>query len=503
MVIKPATFAIRHLTKFAHSRERLIFWACLVILLAATALRFVALGRQSLWTDELFSVYWAKAGAGFMLAHLRDETNPPLYYLMLEAWMLVFGDGEAVVRLLSALLSALTVPVVYLLGKNAFGRRAGVIAALLYAFSYWHLYYAQETRGYALLNLSFALTLLCLQGVIAELRRGARPLEAALSQHGIGFLLAAVASAYNHYVSIVIFLAIGVTVTLIWWRPFAFDRRFFMCFTIIGASLAFLIGPTVVIAHAERHSANIAWIAQRPLGQTGEIILGLGMPYGGSGFQALLEGKEVILWAALLVYGAWKHRDGMPLFFVYLFPVIGFGILVLVDYLVSPILIRRTVMWISIPVYIGLAGAVSAVAQSSTRRLIIGIILMASLISASGYFVNSGAKEGEDWRSWVPEIDKLVSSQDLVILGSDTPATAFLYYHGANVPPLLRRWPANVTALDILDEHATGIRLISDGEIAIAPETHRPILFISMRCEVPIGLDRTKLKVLLRRSDCG
>jgi hypothetical protein len=80
-------------------------------------------------------------------------------------------------------------------------------------------------------------------------------------------------------------------------------------------------------------------------------------------------------------------------------------------------------MWISIPVYIGLAGSVSAVGQGSMRRLIIGIILLASLISASGYFVNS---RKEDWRSRVHEIAEDVSNQDLVILGHDTPAIAFL-----------------------------------------------------------------------------
>ena len=494
MVVKPATLAIWHPTNFANSRERLIFWACLIILLAATALRFVALGRQSFWTDELFSVYWAKAGSGFMLVHLWDETSPPLYYLVLEAWMLVFGDGEAAVRLLSALLSALTVPVVYLLGKNVFGRQAGVIAALLYAFSYWHLYYAQEARGYALLNLSIALALLWLQGVIAELRRGALPLEAAISQYGIGFLLAAVVSAYNHYVSIIAFVAIGVTVTLIWWRPFAFNRRFFMCFTVIGASSALLIAPTVFIAYAGSLSANIAWIARPSLRHV--VRIALGTPDGPRGFQVLSEGIEGILWAALLVYGAWKHRNSMSLFLVYLFPTIGFGVLVFVSF-ISPILLTRTAMWISIPVYIGLAGAVSAVGQGSMRRLIIGIILLASLISASGYFVNS---RKEDWRSRVHEIAEDVSNQDLVILGHDTPAIAFLYYQGTNALPLLRRWPGNVTTADILDEHATGIRPISDGEIAIAQGTRRPILFISRTCAVPIGFDPTK--VLFRPSDC-
>jgi mannosyltransferase len=455
------------------SRHDLVLCVSLLALLAATALRFIALGRQSLWTDELFSVYWARAGAGFMFAHFWNETNPPLYYLILEVWMRVFGDGEAAVRLLSALLSAITVPVVYLLGKNMFGRQAGSIAALLYALSYWNLYYAQEARGYALLYLTFALALQCVQGIVAELRRGTPPLSAALGGHGIGFLLAAVASAWIHYVSIVIFGALGATITLIWWRPFAFDRRFLTCFAIVGVSAALLIAPTMFIAVVGSHSADISWIARSSL--RGLAALAMGAPEEGGWFRRVSEGAAVILWAPLLVYGAWKHREGMPLFLAYLFPAIGFGILVFVSF-ISPILLNRTAMWISIPIYLGVAGAVSAVKHASARRLITGIILLSNLVSACGYFVYS---RKEPWRSQIPEIAARVSGQDLVILGRDTPAIAFLYYHGAGVLPVLRRWPANNTASDILDEHATGIRPISSDEITTALSAGRSIHFIS------------------------
>jgi hypothetical protein len=377
-----------------------------------------------------------------------------------------------------------------------FGRQAGGLTALLFATSYWHLKYAQEARGYALLNLSFTLALLCLLGIVAELRRGTQPLSAALGGYGIGFLLAAVACAYTSYVSIVIFGALGATMALIWWRPLAFDRRFLTCFAIVGASAALLIAPTFFIAVAESHSANISWIVRPSLRGLG--ALATGTPEVNGWLQAFPKGTAIILWAPLLVYGAWKHREGMPLFLAYLFPAIAFGILVFVSF-ISPILLNRTAMWISIPIYLGLAGAVQAVKHASARQLITGLILLSNLVLVGGYFLY-GAGE-EPYRSRIPEIAAKVSGQDLVVLGSDTPAIAFLYYHGEGVVPVLRRWPANLTAADTLDEHATGIRPISSDEITTALRGGRPILFISRKCTVPVDFDPTK--VLFRPPYCG
>ena len=67
---------------------------------------------------------------------------------MLAAWRAGFGDSEAALRGLSAVLGALTVPVLYALGRELFGRRVALLAAGLLALSPIHLYYSQEARQY-------------------------------------------------------------------------------------------------------------------------------------------------------------------------------------------------------------------------------------------------------------------------------------------------------------------------------------------------------------------
>jgi mannosyltransferase len=467
-----------------HPRHDLALYVTLLALFVATTLRFVALGRQSLWSDELFSVYWARAGVNFMFAHIWDETNPPVYYLLLQTWMGMLGDSEAAVRFLSAILSAITVPVVYLLGKEFFGKQAGVIAALLYALSYWHLYYAQEARSYALLNLSFALALKCLLSIVAKLRRDAPPLRAALSVQGLGFSLATVVLGYTHYVGIVIVAVLCATIMLIWWRQFAFDRRFLTCFAIVGASALPPLAPIVFMAIAESHSANLAWLAQPSLQEL--VVLALGTPDQSGWFRVFSQLTSLMLWTPLFACGAWKNRESPPLFPVYLLPPIGFVIVMFVGYCYTPILLNRTTMWISIPIYLGLAGGVSALKLANVKRAITGMILASSMVSASYYFFCTSK---DPWRSLIPEIAAKVSDQDLVVLGNGTPATAFLYYGGRGVIPLLRRWPTptDITATNILDERETNIHSISKGEITTAVNASRAIIFISKKCATPIS----------------
>jgi hypothetical protein len=381
--------------------------------------------------------------------------------------------------------SALTAPIVYLLGRNMFGKQAGVLAVLLSTISYWSLFYAQEARGYALLYLAFALALLCLHGIVAELRRGVGSRKAVLAAYGVGFVLAAVVCAWTHYASIVVLAALGLTVALIWWRPFGFDRRFLICFAIIGACAAVLLAPTVLLAGAESHDANISWIGRPTIRETTLILLGTPEVTEWVGdfqaFRRYSQAAAIVLWVPLLLYGAWRYRAGARFWLAYAFPVINFGVLLGVSF-ISPVLLNRTAMLAFVPLCLGIAGALTAVRFAPLRWLLIGIVLLANVGSAAGYFVYG---VNEPWRSRIPEITAGLSDNAVIILGSDTPATAFLYYGRKDLAPLLRRYPANITSSDKLDEEVTGIKPITDAEVTAAIRAGRQVLFLSRSCELP------------------
>lgn len=128
-----------------------------VIVLLGLFLRLWQIGDKSLWIDEAFSVWVAEQPIPDALAWLaRIDQHPPLYYLLLHFWLRM-GDDAATVRALSALLSALNVPVLYALGRRLWGPAVGLLAALILALSPFHLHLAQEARMYALLCLCVSL----------------------------------------------------------------------------------------------------------------------------------------------------------------------------------------------------------------------------------------------------------------------------------------------------------------------------------------------------------
>jgi hypothetical protein len=125
----------------------------LVALMALSAfMRSRYIGGQY-WMDEAITTGIALHKLSAIPGVLRHDGNPPLYYMMLHVWIQMFGDSETATHSLSLVFGVLTVPVGGWAGWSLFGRRAGIYAALLFAFNAWLTAYAQETRMYELMGL--------------------------------------------------------------------------------------------------------------------------------------------------------------------------------------------------------------------------------------------------------------------------------------------------------------------------------------------------------------
>ena len=488
--------ALPSVSRRALLRLDLGYTSLLSVLAFLAALRFVHIGGRSLWADELFSVFWAKGGAMHVISHAPDETNPPLYYLILNLWMRAFGESEGMVRLFSACVSAITIPLVYVLGNALFGRKAGIISALLFGLSQWHLYFAQEARVFALLNLVFVILMLSILGVTTRLREGSSATGALFSPPGIGILLSGIVACYLHYVAFLMLATIALAVALTWWRNFCFDRKYFSCFAIVGAAVGVLSAPAVALAFSQRHSPNATWMTFPSVTKFFGMIAGAPAwdraPEWVLGAVVLLSAATALVWAAIFSSGAWKHRRHPHFILVYLLPVLGFSLLTLTS-IVQPFLFPRTALWISIPVYLGLGGAVTAFRHESVRNIAAVVVILAGATFTMGHFAFS---RDEQWRARVHRYAVEMGSDNLLLLGENTPAIAFIYYDGGHLLPQLRRWHGGATSADKLDERITGIRPITDLEIAVAKSQGGKILFVSRECETPIALERSQMDLL-------
>jgi len=140
------------------AKAGLFLAAVLALTVLAAWLRLDDLGRRGFWRDEAQCVRIAQMSfpAGVIEA-LHHEAHPPLYYSLLHFWMLVVGQSDFRVRLLSVMPGVLTIPLLFWAGRRLFNSWAGLGAALVAAVAPLHVALSQSARGYTWLAF-FSLT---------------------------------------------------------------------------------------------------------------------------------------------------------------------------------------------------------------------------------------------------------------------------------------------------------------------------------------------------------
>lgn len=169
---------------------RQTFLAILLTFLAF-AIRAYNLGGDSLWIDELITLWDSVQGWQWMMS---VEDHPPLLYVL--SWLSVsaFGESEFTLRLPSLYASVLSAPLLYALARRFGFGRAGLVAMLLLALSPFHLHYSQEARHYALLMTLSLATFLWLHDALQRSTPGA----------WLGYGLLTAFNLYTHYAALVV-----------------------------------------------------------------------------------------------------------------------------------------------------------------------------------------------------------------------------------------------------------------------------------------------------------
>ena len=105
---------------------------------------------QSVWFDEGYSLVLAKSDMPELLSLTAVDAHPPLYYVLLRGWGLLFGFEEFTLRMLSAVFAALTAGLGLLLMRRLFGLHAALVAAPVIILAPFMLRYGYELRMYSL-----------------------------------------------------------------------------------------------------------------------------------------------------------------------------------------------------------------------------------------------------------------------------------------------------------------------------------------------------------------
>jgi uncharacterized membrane protein len=184
-----------------------LFYLVLIISLGAV-LVFCFLGiNRSIWLDEAYSAYVSSKSFSDIISALKTDAGPPFYYILLAAWIRLFGSNEIAIRSLSIVLYLLSFVAIFKLGVKAYeSQRAGFIAALLYLLSPITVQQAQTARMYALLGL---LTILSITFFLSITERHQdRRAEAA-------YIVVNLLGMFTHYLFFFILFAQFIAIVLI------------------------------------------------------------------------------------------------------------------------------------------------------------------------------------------------------------------------------------------------------------------------------------------------
>ncbi len=382
----------------------------LLLTIAAAALRFGTLDVQSVWLDEAATISLVHRGLTGMLAHLgSSESAPPLYYLLIWAWTKVLGAGPLGFRSFSALMGALTVPVLYMAGRHA-STRIGLWAAALATVSPALYYYSQEARGYALLILLNAAAFVVWLDAMQDATRKRLALWSGLS----------VLSLLTHYFAV--FMFIPEAVMLI--RRHGWRRLTIPVLPVIAVGIAL-----VPLALKQRTGGQSDWIqttslASRIAQAPKQYLIGLYSPQ--EIVTALLAGLLAAGALALIARRAEEKEKQVAR----LVALVGIGALAIPLALavthIQDVFNGRNVMaawspWaVLIAIGVGAAGARRAGATLGVALCALSLAVIVAVNAEPGY-------QRDDWRGIASALGSATSGRVLVTgKNSELPLSVYL-----------------------------------------------------------------------------
>lgn len=127
------------------------------LLFAKTPLKFYI---QSIWRDEAFTFLLAKQNWFHILTVTAKDSNPPLYYLLLNVWMGIFGHSEFAMRTLSFFffIGLLYVTGLFLIDILELPVKRTMLFLSLFILNPMLHYFAFEARMYSMLALTATLS---------------------------------------------------------------------------------------------------------------------------------------------------------------------------------------------------------------------------------------------------------------------------------------------------------------------------------------------------------
>ena len=429
------------------------------ILLLALAIRLWGLTVQSLWYDEGFSVHLAGQSWGKIL--FGELNLPPLYHLLLGLWIRLAGYGEFAVRYLSVWWGLLIVALGGLLATRLVGRRAGAFTALLLAVSPIEVWYAQETRMYAMLGALTLVSSCLLARLLASPLADWRGDKGGDRRRWLLYALANIAAIYTHYYAALVLAAQAVWVLLYLCR--SRDPKVARAWLLAQAALVVALLPWLPVLWGQWRAANTTYWPGRLNLQF--VARNTALGFAGAGLTVSNE-VALRLAIAILALAALGSLVGLAR------PSQRWGTLALVLLVIVPfaifyLLVRdrpkfspRYLLPIVPPLLALAAQPLAALWPQGRRwhewgRMGLALLLAAGVALSSARVATAAVRDTsvgrDDLRGAAAYLSEAVGGNEAVVLLSGHLEPAFTYYyHRSNCYPIPPHYTPSPSVDDVL-----------------------------------------------------
>ena len=410
--------------RFEESKRNNSGWSCwkvsmLGVISLAAIIRIAGIHSQSFFYDEVVSrelSFHSFHDLFFGIA--RDNGNPPLHWILIKAWSLVFGSGETALRAFSAFAGVACTALVFLIAKEYFDEHVALIASIAYALSPFSLELSTEARCYAWLQLVATASFYCFFRF--WIRNQSRWLS--------GVLLCTVLLTFTHYYGF--FIPLAQMIILLTFRQYR--KLLAWLATMSVAACIFVLGWLPVFLAQIKQPGNgtrggSSWMMQflsTPL----TFAVGRSLVWKGNVSLAGLGAVSLIVfavfWLPIASFGCDKSRDSRLRFAL----LVWLSLPVIVPFIVAisghPIYNARYAM-IALPAFALAFGA--GVAHLTSRRQVWTLAAALMLVGVSlGSFYTHPIKQ--DWERATAFLASELKAGDVVFVDPDNEVVTLDYH---------------------------------------------------------------------------
>lgn len=418
------------------------------LLLLGFGLRLHQLDAQSMWSDEGLSLYRARQSVADLLAgtividgQASQDTNPPLYFLLLSGLRALAGESVFALRYLGVLTAVLSFPLLYKLGKRLGSWQVGLGALFWLAISPLHVWQSQDMRNYTLLLFWNLASVYALSQIVLP----ARPQpDRTLAKWGVLWAVAALAGIYTHYFGL-FGLAFGALALLVWgvrrwqgWPP----PRWLVGTTVLVGMVSL---PVVWLALSRfQGSPQVDFVFVAPHHFLSHVLSAFSVGVAPGVVQPWWRVLPVVLlavWGGIRLWHSGRRAAALFLLGYWFVPLF---LLELLSYF-NPLYngVRHLIM--SLPPFLLLLGAATAVSPSSkTKRnqiilsRLVPLLLALAVVASQGQWLyqqfTAPALVKDDIQGMAAYLTEVAQPEDVIVLHDTIIGFVFDYYYEGSAP---------------------------------------------------------------------